>query len=289
LRVETRAGSAAAANSSPIGDGVSAVAVSHRSGGGWEEPIATPQPPALLIPAPCARAPTQNSIASSSKSVSADPSPFQNAVASSSKSVFSVPLPTHPLHAGTSILPRAVTRAKEKAPITAEKQQQHGYIDLTSSPPSTPPPEPKAVARIPAGPSSNPLNIRPSNSVFPSTLTRPPTSAVAAPKAKKRVVVGRGWPFVRASTASGAPAGSQLAAASKSGLSNSSPSHPANGPISKWKRIDSEISIGVPPADDAPVDMVLSDPPSPASRSSLSSPAGASVPIPGELLISVQL
>ncbi|KAJ6546904.1 hypothetical protein B0H19DRAFT_1162953 [Mycena capillaripes] len=192
--------------------------------------------------------------------------PPENAVASSSKAVSTTSPPAHSPHASTSILPRAVpliNRTKEKAPVDAGKRR-HYEMDITASSSSTPPPELKAIARITAGPSSNPLSIRPSNSFPSSTLARPATSTPGAPKAKKRVVVGRGWPFVRA------PATTPTA--SPVSPSSHSVSKPGNGPASKWKRIDNEISISVPPRDDSPVDMVISEPPSPVSGPSLPLP-----------------
>ncbi|KAJ7042129.1 hypothetical protein C8F04DRAFT_117410 [Mycena alexandri] len=193
--------------------------------------------------------------------------PAQNAVASSSKVISTAPPPPPPLLLpSTSILPRVLSRMKQ-APANTDQ-----LIDLTSSPP----PEPKVIARIPAGPSSNPLSIRPSNFPLQSTRARPPpftsTSTViaATSKAKKKVVVGRGWPFVRAvctsssAAAAPAPARSQpVASSSKADLSSivgyRSPSpYFAPPPVNKWKRIDDEICIGVPPTD---VDKAIPSPP----------------------------
>ncbi|KAJ7771542.1 hypothetical protein B0H16DRAFT_187461 [Mycena metata] len=204
-----------------------------------DEVTPAPSPPPPLIPAPPRpRGPTQNAVASSSKVVSTAPPP-----------------PPPLLHPGTNILPGVLNRMKQKAPANANQA-----IDLTSSPP----PEPKAIARIPVGPSSNPLSIRPSNPPLQSTRPRPPpststsTAVAATSKAKKKIVVGRGWPFVRAvgtsssAAAALAPARSQpVASSSKVDLSSimkyQSPSPP---PVNKWKRIDDEISISVPPTDD---------------------------------------
>ncbi|KAJ7491169.1 hypothetical protein FB451DRAFT_1222283 [Mycena latifolia] len=201
----------------------------------------------------------------------------QNAVASSSKVVSGVPpsIPPSALSCTSTsmgVLPREAT----KAPATAAKQSHKGSLDIPSSDGSTPPPDLKAIAYIPTGPSSNPLNIRPSGSSLPSTFAHPTTlspaltrpTSDAATKTKKRVLVGRGWPFVRAATVATAATAPASQPAAKSGdlstivgySSPSPPSLPANHPPSKWKRIDSEISIA---RDDSPVDMVLSDPPSP--------------------------
>ncbi|KAJ7677277.1 hypothetical protein B0H17DRAFT_1079814 [Mycena rosella] len=209
----------------------------------------------------------------------------QNAVASSSKVVAEslpppVPVPSSALsrtiaNTSTSILPRElkalVGRAKEKAPaVVKDRVDTHA-----PSRGATPPPDPKALAYIPAGPASNPLNIRPSAAsarptMLPPVLARPPATAVAAAKAKKRVLVGRGWPFVRAvaALAPGAPtltptptpATTTSHPPSLSSVAGyASPSPPPHPPVAKWKRIDSEISI----ADDESVDMDLSAPPSP--------------------------
>lgn len=77
----------------------------------------------------------------------------------------------------------------------------------TSSKASSPPPDPKSLAYIPSGPSSNPLNIRPSSNLKATVGTQRRTSAGASitPKIsptvpKKRLLVTRDWPFVRQST-----------------------------------------------------------------------------------------
>ncbi|TFK69660.1 hypothetical protein BDN72DRAFT_840149 [Pluteus cervinus] len=65
---------------------------------------------------------------------------------------------------------------------------------------TSPPPDPKAIAYIPSGPSCNPLNIRPSgNPVRPPTQRLPPTApkSLTQNMAKKRIQVGTGWPLVR--------------------------------------------------------------------------------------------
>ncbi|KAJ7243435.1 hypothetical protein B0H12DRAFT_1131088 [Mycena haematopus] len=150
-----------------------------------------------------------------------------------------------------SISPRA-------PPEAAEKQQQRDDIWITPSS-SEPPPEPQTIARIPAGPSSNPLNIRPSNlSLRP---TPAPSYAAPAPKAKKPLVVGRGWPFVRAVKPT------SIVSTSKYHLNSIS----ANPPI------NSELSVNVTPNDDSLVDMVISEPPSPVNGPSSLPGASASI------------
>ncbi|KAJ6500644.1 hypothetical protein C8R45DRAFT_76225 [Mycena sanguinolenta] len=185
--------------------------------------------------------------------------PVQNAVASSSKAELKDSPLTSP-----NILPKVVilNRAKERALVAAEKQQH----DLTS-PSSTPPPDPKALARIPAGPSSNPLGIRPSHSSSVPAPARPTTTSHRAPagKAKKPLVVGRGWPFVRAvkpaSIASTAPEDSMASKSNMNsiiGYTSRSPSPSVDPPVSsgsKRKRVDSELSVDVQPNDDSLVDM----------------------------------
>ena len=79
---------------------------------------------------------------------------------------------------------------------------------------SSPPPAPKSLAYITSGPLSNPLNIRPSsNPVLQKAAQRAPptapkvmTQAMAQTPAKKRVIVGSGWPLVR--QPNGVPTGS---------------------------------------------------------------------------------
>ncbi|KAJ6606344.1 hypothetical protein DFH09DRAFT_6292 [Mycena vulgaris] len=196
----------------------------------------------------------------------------QNAVASSSKIIPRAPPPlplTALSRASTSIMPRQAPLAgwtKETAPEALIKQSHKGGV-VASPSGSTPPPDPKSIAYIPSGPPSNRLNIRPSSSALPPPLARPtmlppalarPPTSPAVPTAKKRVVVGRGWPFVRTVTAAAAsPAASRLATQSSDlssivGYSSPSPP-PANPPLSKWKRIDSEISITVKPRDALPL------------------------------------
>ncbi|KAJ7494505.1 hypothetical protein B0H11DRAFT_939618 [Mycena galericulata] len=200
----------------------------------------------------------------------------QNAVASSSKLSPHAPptIPDARPFASISLLPREVTgRAKEKALAAPVKQSRNDSINVPSSSSGvTPPPDPKALVCIPTGPPSNPLSIRPSNSSLSLKLARPSVSAVAAPKPKKLIVVGRGWPFVRAingtspaSTCTSA-ADSQPVATSGAALvaySSPSPSPEASKPVNKWKRIDTAISIG---EDESPDDVVLLDPSSPVAK-----------------------
>ncbi|KAJ6620317.1 hypothetical protein B0H10DRAFT_2022290 [Mycena sp. CBHHK59/15] len=204
-------------------------------------PPATPPPPA---PPRSTRAPSQNAIASSSK-----------------VTIRPVPPPT--------IVPRSLmalsSRAKEKARAVARDA-----IDLTGPSDASPPPDPKALMYIPSGPSSNPLNIRPSSAAVLAPC-RPATAAAAPPKPKKRVVVGRGWPFVQG--VKGAADTIRSRAPVETGalgnvVAYSSPSPPvqARASASKWKRIDSEISIGAGPHDDPPADTDCSNAPPPSSE-----------------------
>ncbi|KAG5640921.1 hypothetical protein DXG03_006626 [Asterophora parasitica] len=122
------------------------------------------------------------------------PATTQNAVASSSKVVLEKSIPTQPLHH----LRLMSAHIQEKSPATVTTLPA-SCADRTS-----PPPGPQAIAYIPSGRSSNPLNIRPSANLArkaiptaPKSLTQTPTSA------KKRVVVGAGWPLVKATNGTG--------------------------------------------------------------------------------------
>ncbi|KAF9466230.1 hypothetical protein BDZ94DRAFT_1251452 [Collybia nuda] len=137
------------------------------------------------------------------------PSTSQNAIASSSKvSIDKFPLyspnpPTTKIPNGPRSLASLSNRAREKSPVIPSPSLG-GRIQphiVTNS--NFPPPDPKALAYIPSGPSSNPLNIRPSGNpsghgTFPHELghaaPKPPQ-----PSNKKRVIVGTGWPFVKSS------------------------------------------------------------------------------------------
>ncbi|KAJ7802849.1 hypothetical protein B0H14DRAFT_1651042 [Mycena olivaceomarginata] len=216
--------------------------------------------------------------------------PAQNAVASSSK----VPLPEHTPLPGTSILPRgvALNRTKDK-PVAAGTQQHQDFSDLTSSRSSTPPPEPKALARIPAGPSSNPLSIRPSHSSFPLPLPAPPYLRLPRPKQRNLSSSGAvGLSSVRQTPHSVVSAGSTSSKLAKSPLnsrsspSRSPPANPPANPASNCKRTESEdvvdMDISNPPS---PVTRPPSLPPPPADASaSISEPRKDQVPLPRETL-----
>ncbi|KAF8655859.1 hypothetical protein AX16_002942 [Volvariella volvacea WC 439] len=61
---------------------------------------------------------------------------------------------------------------------------------------TSPPPDPKTLAYIPSGPSTNPLNIRPSNAALQRAPVRAPPTApkvLTANATKKRVLVGSTW------------------------------------------------------------------------------------------------
>ncbi|KAJ7090395.1 hypothetical protein B0H15DRAFT_838468 [Mycena belliarum] len=208
----------------------------------------------------------------------------QGAVASSSKVT---PRASSVVSASVVSLATTTTsnRTTEKASNTATKQPHRRDVDVS-------PPDLKAIACIPAGPSSNPLSIRPSSAsyptVLPSALVRPKVAAAAAATTKKRVVVGRGWPIVRtvAATTSAVPNTNTSQAPTKSStnsrdlsgvLGYASPSPPpASVPANKWKRIDSDFSIAVQPRNDLPVDMVMSPPPSPIADKNSANNEGVS-------------
>ncbi|KAJ7168395.1 hypothetical protein C8R43DRAFT_149382 [Mycena crocata] len=280
-----RAEAQVAANNNPLpplGD------ANVERGGGHDDSSSSTRTPEMVAIAP----PTP----SSSVPQRAPRQLAQNAIASSSKAC--LPPPTPPTALGprtsTSILPRQVValsgRAKEKAPVSSNVAFSTLQIDTSSN--ATPPPELKALAYIPAGPSSNPLSIRASSSALPPPLPRPSTSTPFHPKSKKPVVVGRGWPFTRSAigaadistpgpigkptpgsastltSVSDPPAANIASVDLRNILGYSSPSPPvpaANGPASKWKSIDR----GMSGSRDSPIDMVISDPPSPVDEARL--------------------
>ncbi|KAG6865668.1 hypothetical protein C0991_000438 [Blastosporella zonata] len=202
------------------------------------------------------------------------PSAPQNAVASSSKVLLSTVVSVQPVPPMRMLSGRAL----EKSPAT--------YFGFSNEVQMCPPPDPKSLAYIPSGPTSNPLGIRPSGTFnapkmppsAPKTLLSSSSTSASTP-AKKRLVVGTEWrPFVKATNNTG-PAGdipptapaSTSAVAAKSTLlqvaSYSSPSPPpiaplplpsfapiiaAPGPLStpqnKWKRMISDILPSPSPA-----------------------------------------
>ena len=95
---------------------------------------------------------------------------------------------------GPKSLANLSSRAREKSPMSSAPL--HGGAQALTPPPETtcPPPDPRSLAHISTGPSSNPLNIR------PSATFRKAVAALSAPK--KRVVVGASWPLVKALHAS---------------------------------------------------------------------------------------
>ncbi|KAF8061660.1 WD40-repeat-containing domain protein [Lyophyllum atratum] len=234
---------------------------------------ASPPPPAAAASSPSTKpTPTR------------PPSIPQNAVASSSKVVLEKAIPTGPTH----LLRLFSTRALEKSPATSSglglQSQAQGVTKRSS-----PPPDPKSLAYISSGPTSNPLNIRPSAAsalrgtakvppTAPKTLTQTPVTA------KKRVVVGAGWPFVKATNGAGPvatpatptpplsappPPPPPPPATQPADLSNiiaypspspppSIPPLPATVPQNKWKRVN-----GDPPSTPLPIDLWPSVPSTP--------------------------
>lgn len=150
--------------------------------------------PGVIHSNPSAPIPTQPSSLRSkgSKSTPAKPSPSQNAVASSSKVLLDriAPHSQHPPQQSTLNGTRPVTslssRALEKTPASPASQTHPTAKRLS------PIPDPKNIAYIPSGPSSNPLNIKPSSCAVPR-VTVPPR----APRALARYLVGPGWPNVK--------------------------------------------------------------------------------------------
>ncbi|KAJ6497154.1 hypothetical protein C8R47DRAFT_334718 [Mycena vitilis] len=217
------------------------------------------------------------------------PRTARTAAASSSKTMTSLSTPAPPPLPSTDTPPRAVTLTNRiKEPVVVGKQRQN-HVDIDNPPPpsTTPPPEPKAVARIPAGPSSNPLGIRPSSSFPPPVPARPAAPAVGA-KAKKRVIVGRGWPFVRAAATPTVPATSAASQSLSKPIPVSILGHlspaPVPVPVSKWKRIDSEVSILISRGE--VVDMDISESPSPVSGSLPLPTTSENAPTSGKSILS---
>ncbi|GLB35497.1 hypothetical protein LshimejAT787_0210620 [Lyophyllum shimeji] len=216
----------------------------------------------------------------------------QNAVASSSKYVLrgltrakdfpEMLIPELAALQGIPTGPRACrpesARAFEKSPAATVglglQPQAHSATKRSS-----PPPDPKSLIYIPSGPSSNPLNIRPATVASrgtPKVPTAPKMLAQTPATAKKRVVVGAGWPFVKATNGTGpsaavppttptapsqTPPAPELAPSQTTGLSNiipySSPSPPAaapaplpaSAPQNKWKRVNGDLAPTPAPND----------------------------------------
>lgn len=175
----------------------------------------------------------------------------QNAVASSSKI-----LPEHERTSrseGIPTNPRAMVqatrntggllslRAQEKLPVQpSPKPSVPNSIPLKSSSSqirsASPPPDPKAIAYIPSGSSSNPLGIRPSISMHSAPKLPPtgPRSLVSTVNlAKKPIVVGAKWSAARnTGSSSNISNGGLSASTSSSSLtsvtSTSSPVIPAS-------------------------------------------------------------
>lgn len=70
-------------------------------------------------------------------------------------------------------------------------------IDATRIQGSSPPPDPRSLAYISSGPSSNPLGIRPSSRPGISRILSQPSTSTSQQKNKKPIVVGNGWPYTR--------------------------------------------------------------------------------------------
>lgn len=72
-------------------------------------------------------------------------------------------------------------------------------IEATRLQGSSPPPDPRSIAYISSGPSSNPLGIRPSSRPGIQRIISQPSSATPQQKNKnkKPIMVGNGWPYAR--------------------------------------------------------------------------------------------
>jgi hypothetical protein len=70
-------------------------------------------------------------------------------------------------------------------------------LDATRIQTSSPPPDPRSLAYVSSGPSSNPLGIRPSSRPGVSRIISQPSSSTPQQKNKKPIVVGNGWPYTR--------------------------------------------------------------------------------------------
>lgn len=139
-----------------------------------------------------------------------DPILFLNAVASSSKvSLEQIPSPnmlglrdvmdsaakeqpdvlsSAPIKQTLANLHPLALRPSDNVPPSSSLARRP--LSLNTSKQSSPPPDPKSLAYISSGPLLNPLNIRPSS-------TSAIQSIPSQPNAKKRIVVGNGWPHVR--------------------------------------------------------------------------------------------
>lgn len=174
-------------------------------------------------------------------------SAFQNAVASSSKVPVNKKSRISAVPSGPRSLVALSARAREKSPVVSTSLA--GRMGPQIAPDTLPPPDPKALAYIPAGPSSNPLNIRPSNNhlAHGNMVPKAPTG-LAQPNPKKRVIVGAGWPLVKASPLEPVSRPPPLPPSGLN-LSYSSPSPPATTPVvshtkKKWKRVAGDSSSG---------------------------------------------
>lgn len=109
---------------------------------------------------------------------------------------------------GTSM--RTVHRTKEKPvyidvdalPSHSKGSKQGKFGDVVKQLRTSPPPDPRSLAYISSGPSSNPLGIRPSSQSFRRTVSQPvpptlPSTTTTGRKKKKKkpVKVGSGWPY----------------------------------------------------------------------------------------------
>lgn len=146
---------------------------------------------------------------------------------------------------------------------------------------SSPPPDPRALAYISPGPSSNPLGIRPAAML--RTLKPKPTPS--APKAlsgasltpAKRVVVGAGWPIVKAGPASGTTSIPNTPSTSSSQVPSTSTPTPRS--TSEIQLLSSYASPSPPTTEppDLPPDL---PPPPPPPPSSAPPPPPSSAPPP---------
>ncbi|EDR10889.1 uncharacterized protein LACBIDRAFT_293378 [Laccaria bicolor S238N-H82] len=164
---------------------------------------------------------------------------MKNAVASSSKIASDQPIsnPNPP-----PIMPRGLrtfealqglsSRAQEKSPATVLPGSQSSAPSMAK--PSEPrvnggslPPDPKALAYIVSGPSTNRLGIKPSSNSMIHRSQRAPPSAPKilkqATAAKKPVVVGTGWSAAKTSTGGSSSASVSSSSSSLSSVSSSPP------------------------------------------------------------------
>jgi hypothetical protein len=219
--------------------------------------LGTPQPPptisTLSTTSPSFTTPSSQKLKVASLKLIPTP---QNAVASSSK-VLIDRVPPNPSNPHPPIIPNGPrslmslsVRAREKSPVISTpllggRIHPHAITNTT-----LPPPDPKALAYIPSGPSLNPLNIRPSANLpargaVAQKVTPTAPKVLMQPGAKKRIIVGTGWPLAKG------PGGANSASTSTSASGPPQPPNipPPSGPRSlNLSTIISYLSPSPPPS-----------------------------------------